>query len=200
MPGISQPGWRRINVCVSMPLPSRVNVVHVTTDIAGKTPSADDGYVLFQTQVWHYCHSEEACITRNINKFSTEHQPRSAIGESTKAVSSSGSQQSSRESFFKVGVFGYKAIHGLTPPYLKKLFVPVSSVPALSRNRSASRGDFIVPPGTRNITYRQRSFAVAGPTWWNYFPLGIRNSSSMQTFHSRLKTFLFREACNISAS
>ena len=24
---------------------------------------------------------------------------------------------------------------------------------------------------TRNTTYRQQSFAVAGPTWWNYFPL-----------------------------
>ena len=101
---------------------------------------------------------------------------------------------------FKVGVFGYKAIHGLAHPYLNELLVPVSSAPALSRNRSASRGDFIVPPATRNTTYRQRSFTVAGPTWWNYFPLEIRNSSSMQTFRSRLKTFLFREAYNISAS
>ena len=107
---------------------------------------------------------------------------------------------SQAEIIFKVGVFGYKAIHGLAPPYLKELFVPVSSVSALSRNRSASRGDFIVPPATRNTTYRQRSFAVAGPTWWNYFSLQIRNSSCMQTFRSRLKTFLFREAYNISAS
>ena len=101
---------------------------------------------------------------------------------------------------FKVGVFEYKAIHGLAPPYLKELFVPVSIVPALSRDRSASCGDYSVPPATRNTTYRQHSFAVAGPTWWNYFPLKIRNSSSMQTFHSRLKTFLFREAYNIFAS
>ena len=83
---------------------------------------------------------------------------------------------------FKVEVFGYNSIHGLAPPYLKELFVPVSSVPALSRNRSGSQGDFIVPPATRNTTYRQRSFALAGP-------LENRNSSSMQTFRSRLKTF-----------
>ena len=38
---------------------------------------------------------------------------------------------------FKVGVFGYKAIHGLAPPYF---IVLVSSVPAFSRNRSASVG------------------------------------------------------------
>ena len=30
---------------------------------------------------------------------------------------------------FEVGMFGYKTIHGLAPPYLKELFVPVSSVP-----------------------------------------------------------------------
>ena len=71
---------------------------------------------------------------------------------------------------FKVGMFGYKAIHGLAPSYLKDLFVLMSSVPALSRNRSVFRWDFIIPSATRNITYRQRSFAVAGPTWWNYFP------------------------------
>ena len=52
-----------------------------------------------------------------------------------------------------------------------------------------SHGDFIVPPSTRNTTYRQRSFAVAGPTWWNYFPLEICNSSSMQTFRSDLRYF-----------
>ena len=103
---------------------------------------------------------------------------------------------------FKGGVLGYKAIHCLASPYLKELFVPVpmSNVPASSRNISASRGDFIVPPARRNTTYRQRSFAVAGPTWWNYFPLEIRNYSSMQTFRSRLKTVLFREAYSISAS
>ena len=95
-------------------------------------------------------------------------------------------------------MFGYKAIHGLAPPYLKELFVLVSSVLALSRNRSASRGDFIVPSAARNITYRQRSFAMAGPTWWNYFPLEIRNSSFILTFRSRLNTFLFRERLTTS--
>ena len=47
---------------------------------------------------------------------------------------------------FKVGVSGYKAIHGLAPPYLKELFVSVSIVPALSRNRSASSGTSSLHP------------------------------------------------------
>ena len=52
---------------------------------------------------------------------------------------------------------------------------------------------------TKNITYRRRSFAVAGPTLWNSLPFEIRSSSSLPMFRSRLKTFLFREAYTISA-
>ena len=49
---------------------------------------------------------------------------------------------------FKVG---YKAINGLAPLYLKEFYISVSSISALSRNRSAACGDFIVPFSTRNI-------------------------------------------------
>ena len=67
---------------------------------------------------------------------------------------------------FKDQVFGYKVINGLASLYLKDFFVPVSSIFALSRHRSAARGDFIIPSATKNNTYR-RSFAVVGPTLWN---------------------------------
>ena len=66
---------------------------------------------------------------------------------------------------FKIGLFGYKAINGLAPPYLKDFFVSVSSISALSRNRSAASVDFIMPSVTKNITYRRRSFVVARPTF-----------------------------------
>ena len=101
---------------------------------------------------------------------------------------------------FKVGVFGYKAINGLAAPQLKDLFVTVSSISASSRNRSAVHGDFMIPSVTKNITYRRQSFTVAEPTLWNSHPLEIRSSSSLPMFRSRLKTFLFREAYNISVS
>ena len=71
-----------------------------------------------------------------------------------------------QRSKFKVGVFGYKAINSLVPSNCKDFFVPVSSISALSRNRSAGRWEFIIPSATKNITYRRRSFAVAGPTLW----------------------------------
>ena len=101
---------------------------------------------------------------------------------------------------FIIGMIWYKAIHGLAPPYLKELLVPVSSVPALIRNRSESRGTSSFHPQQGTPLTVNEVFAVAGPTWWNYLSLEIRNSSSIQTFRFRLQTFLFREAYNISAS
>ena len=69
----------------------------------------------------------------------------------------------------------------------------------LSRNRSAARGDFIIPSATKNITYRRQRFAVDGPTLWNSLPIEIRSFSSLPMFRSRLNTYLFREAYTISA-
>ena len=100
---------------------------------------------------------------------------------------------------FKVGVFGCKATNVLAPPYLKDFFVPVSSISALSRNRSVTGADFIIPSATKNITYRRRSFAVAGHTLRNSLSFEIRSSISLPTFRSRLKTFLFIGAYNISS-
>ena len=45
----------------------------------------------------------------------------------------------------------YKDINGLTPIYLKDIFVPVSSISALSRIRSAAHGNFIVPSATKTL-------------------------------------------------
>ena len=100
---------------------------------------------------------------------------------------------------FKVRVFWYKDINGLAPPYLKDFFVLVSSMSALSRNRCAAPGDFIISSAIKNITYRRMSFAVAGPTLWNSLPLEIGSFSSLPMFRSRLNPFLFKEAYTISA-
>ena len=101
---------------------------------------------------------------------------------------------------FKVGVFGYKAIHGLAPLYLKELFVSVSSVPTFSRNRSANREEFIVPPAqgtplTINEVLQWRDLPGGTTSLWK-----SATPVPCKTFCSRRKTFLFREAYNISAS
>ena len=58
-----------------------------------ETSSTDDGCMLFETQVWCECHNEEAWRIRSISNFGAENSPRSAVCESTDAVSSSCPQQ-----------------------------------------------------------------------------------------------------------
>ena len=69
---------------------------------------------------------------------------------------------SQAENHFQGRVFRYKAIHGLAPPYLKELFVPVSSVPAFSRNRSASLG-------TSSLHLQQGTLLTVNEVlqWWD---------------------------------
>ena len=101
---------------------------------------------------------------------------------------------------FKVEVLGYKAIHSLRLLTWRNCLFPCQVY------RHWVETDLHLV-GTSSFHSQQETpltvnevFAVAGPTWWNYFPLEIRNSSSMQTFRSTLKTFWFREPYNISAS
>ena len=44
------------------------------------------------------------------------------------------------------------------------------------------------------MSYGRRSFAIAGPSFWNSLPVDLRHSSSLTEFKSKLKTHLFRGA------
>ena len=92
---------------------------------------------------------------------------------------------------FKIGVLSFKAINGLVPKYLVKIFTPIVANPALRRNRSADRGDLIIKI-LKNMSYDRRSFAMAGPSCWNSLPVDLRRSSSLTERKSKLKTRLFR--------
>ena len=43
-------------------------------------------------------------------------------------------------------------------------------------------------------TFGDRAFAKAGLFLWNELPADIREASTVETFKSRLKTFLFKKA------
>jgi len=63
-----------------------------------------------------------------------------------------------------------------------------------STQRSAVRGDLIVPP-TRTVRYGSHSFAVAGPSMWNALPAPLRNDElSVVSFRRQLKTELYIRA------
>ncbi len=46
-------------------------------------------------------------------------------------------------------------------------------------------------------TFGDRAFAKAGPSLWNELPVDIRKASSVETFKSQLKTFLFKKAFRV---
>ena len=49
-------------------------------------------------------------------------------------------------------------------------------------------------PRTHSVTYGDRSFSAAGPREWNNLPLSIRQSPTVNSFISALKTRLFKIA------
>ena len=62
----------------------------------------------------------------------------------------------------------------------------------LSSDRSADRGDLLVPrTHTRTATYGKCAFSTAGPSTWNTLPVEIRQSKTLTILKSRLKTLLF---------
>ena len=94
---------------------------------------------------------------------------------------------------FKILIHAFKSIHNLAPPYLTDLLhihVPSRSL------RSASSITLTVPPA-RLSTMGARAFSRSAPHLWNSLPPDIRNIDSIDTFKSRLKTHLFKQAYNL---
>lgn len=93
---------------------------------------------------------------------------------------------------FKILLFAFKAQNGLAPVYLSELLHPYTPTRSL---RSADQLLLRVPK-TRRKLRGDRAFATAAPKLWNELPLHIRQSSSVATFKSLLKTHLFSLAFN----
>ena len=92
---------------------------------------------------------------------------------------------------FKVCMTVYKCLHGLAPPYLAELCVPVADVGARRRLRSASRG-LLDSPRFNMSNYGRRAFSFAGPRAWKSLPEYLRQASSFSVFKRFLKTYLFK--------
>ena len=92
---------------------------------------------------------------------------------------------------FKVCMTVYKCLHGLAPPYLAELCVPVADVGARHRLRSVSRG-LLDSPRFNMSNYGRRAFSFAGPRAWNSLPEYLRQASSLSVFKRCLKTYLFK--------
>ena len=94
---------------------------------------------------------------------------------------------------FKVALTTFKALHGLTPDYIRDLITPHQPHRSLrSLNLSLLR-----KPKSRTVTYGDRSFAVCSPTIWNALPLSVRQIDDLDAFKKELKTYLFKRAYDV---
>jgi hypothetical protein len=95
---------------------------------------------------------------------------------------------------FKILLLTFKALNGLAPEYIRDMIEPYNPTRSL-RSENMKR---LCQPATRLKTYGDRSFSCAAPHLWNKLPLEIRQSPSVETFKSKLKTYLFRKHFNNS--
>ena len=93
---------------------------------------------------------------------------------------------------FKILPLTFKAIHGLSPPYISEFTTvkPKSTYGLRSNNRT-----LLLPPTQKMLpTPGARSFTAAAPALWNKLPADIRNVASLNSFKKSIKTFLFNES------
>ena len=84
----------------------------------------------------------------------------------------------------------YKCINNSAPVYLSdsvSLYTPSRSL------RSSADTLKLRIPRFKYNTVGARCFSVSGPSSWNNLPLSVRQSSTLSSFKSNLKTHLFRQ-------
>ena len=90
---------------------------------------------------------------------------------------------------FKILILTFKALHDLTPSYIQELTSLYRPSRTLRSSMSLCRNST-----SYNLkSYGSRACAVASPQLWNDLPEQIKNSDHLQTFKTRLKTYLFKE-------
>uniref|UniRef100_A0A3B3T8B2 Reverse transcriptase domain-containing protein n=1 Tax=Paramormyrops kingsleyae TaxID=1676925 RepID=A0A3B3T8B2_9TELE len=89
---------------------------------------------------------------------------------------------------FKILLFAFKCIHNLAPPYLCDLL----HIATPSRSLRSSSAIRLVVPSARLTTMGQRAFSRSAPRLWNSLPPALRNTDSLSSFQSQLKTHMFK--------
>ena len=93
---------------------------------------------------------------------------------------------------YKILLLTFKCIYGLAPTYLSDLI----SIKSNSLYNLRSTGKLLLldhPKGKMLTTLGARSFSAAAPKLWNGLPMELRQATSLDSFKSRLKTYLFKK-------
>ena len=100
---------------------------------------------------------------------------------------------------FKWFLLIYKFINTGLPPYFSDYFVPHTSNVATRRSVLGKMylNRDIVPFDRRlhkSKSHYDNSFCISGPARWNKLPTEIRSASTVRSFRSKLRAFLFSKA------
>ena len=91
---------------------------------------------------------------------------------------------------YKIATFVYRFFDGSLPGYLSQTLCAYEP----TRNLRSSCEKLLKVPKRNTKTFGERSFSFLAPSVWNSLPSGLRNSSTLPLFKSRLKTHLFTTA------
>ena len=86
---------------------------------------------------------------------------------------------------YNKAIFAYKALNDLTPSYISSLLKPLSEIHSLNLRSSDN--------GTLHISFARTelykgSFSWSAPKLWNALPQTARDTDSLITFKTRIKT------------
>ena len=90
---------------------------------------------------------------------------------------------------FKILLITFKALNGLALNYICELLHQYQPTRSL---RSSTR-HLLSVPRSHTTTYGDRAFSVSAPKLWNSLSIEIRLSTSLNSFKTSLKTFLFKQ-------
>ena len=92
---------------------------------------------------------------------------------------------------YKILLLTFKCTYGLAPSYLSDLI----SIKSNSLYNVRSTGKLLLDHSKAKMltTLGARSFSAAAPKLWNELPLELRQAISLDSFKSRLKTYLFKK-------
>ena len=90
---------------------------------------------------------------------------------------------------FKILLITYKILNGQSASYLEPIIQEYHSLRTL---RSSTRSLLCIP-FIKSNSYGGRAFSATAPKLWNSIPEYIKRAETVETFKTRLKTFLFQK-------
>ena len=94
---------------------------------------------------------------------------------------------------YKILLLTYKALNGQAPSYITELLEPYTP----ARNLRSSSKNLLKIPLVKLVSYGHRCFSFAAPTLWNSLPDYIKQSSSLSSFKTYMKTYLFKKCYSL---